>query len=41
MIKKETVLYYAKNREDTMFLSGIYDNYVKASTKGIAVFSGP
>ena len=39
MIKKETVLYYAKNREDTMFLSGIYDNYVKASTKGIAVFS--
>ena len=40
MIKKDTVLYYAKNREDNIFLSGIYDNYVRALKGFESVFSG-
>lgn len=40
MIKKDTVLYYAKNREDSMFLSGIYDNYIKAQTTSKSMYSG-
>ncbi len=40
MIKKDTVLYYAKNREDDMFLSGIYDDYIKAYTTSKSIYSG-
>ncbi len=40
MIKKDTVLYYAKNKEDGMFLSGIFDNYVRASVSSVPMFSG-
>lgn len=40
MIKKDTVLYHAKNKEDAMFLSGIFDDYVKAATSSENVFSG-
>ncbi len=39
MISKETVLFYADNREDKLFLSGIYDNYRKTSARGIATYS--
>jgi len=40
MIKKDTVIYYAKTREDAMFLAGIYDNYVRAINTSQAVYSG-
>lgn len=40
MISKETVLYYADNREDKLFLSEIYDNYRKTAARGIPSFSG-
>jgi len=39
MISKETVLFYADNREDKLVLSGIYDNYRKTSARGIATYS--
>ena len=40
MVKKETVLFYAVNKEDNMFLSGIYDNYLRAVKTSLPVFTG-
>ena len=40
MIKKETVLFYAKDKDDSMCLAGVYDNYVRAKKSGQPVFSG-
>lgn len=39
MIKKETVLYYAKCDEDKLFLSRIYDNYAKTYMKNYNTYS--
>ncbi len=40
MIKKDTVLYWAKTKEDSIFLSAIFDNYIKAVTSSVILFSG-
>ena len=39
MIKKETVLYYAKDDDERILLSKIYDNYVKSVSKNYNTYS--
>lgn len=39
MIKKETVLFYAKDDDERILLSKIYDNYVKAREKNYNTYS--
>lgn len=39
MIKKETILYYAKDEEDKILLSKIYDNYVRSCQKNYNTYS--
>lgn len=39
MIKKETVLFYAKSYDDKILLSHLYDNYLKTYTKNYNTYS--
>lgn len=39
MLKKDTVLFYAKSDEDKLLLSHIYDNYLKSSMKNYNTYS--
>ena len=39
MVKKETVLHYAKNEEEKILLSKIYDNYLRAFERNYNTYS--
>ena len=39
MIKKETVLFYAKEEEEKLLLSHLYDNYLKTLLKNYNTYS--
>ena len=40
MIKKDTVLFHGREKEDKIFLSSVYDAYRRTAEKGIPAFTG-